>query len=72
MDLNVEREARMDPPIQVEYNRSGGAAIRIFIPVVANECFLISLSRRSPNPCAERVRERNAYKYELPKEYAAR
>src|SRR3989338_4947811 len=28
---NVEREARMEPPIQTEYLRSGGAMILIFI-----------------------------------------
>ena len=29
--LKVDREANIDPPIQVEYIRSGGAAIRIFV-----------------------------------------
>ena len=42
----VEREARMEPPIQTEYLRSGGAMILIFmvlkeypfIPLLDNDC----------------------------------
>lgn len=46
--LNVLRPARMLPPIQVEYLRSGGALIRILVSRRAS--FLTSCSSRSPKP----------------------
>jgi hypothetical protein len=48
--LNVDKDARIEPPIQVENIRSGGAAILIFVSFGDNVCFLTSLNRRSPNP----------------------
>ena len=39
---------KMDPPIHVEYNRSWGAEIRIFVSF--GDGFLNSDSKRSPNP----------------------
>src|ERR1700733_13339487 len=44
----VEREARMEPPIQTEYLRSGGAMILIFI--VAGARAVISFCIRSAMP----------------------
>ena len=46
--LKVLRPARIEPPIQVEYLRSGGAYILILTSLSAS--FLTSFSRRSPNP----------------------
>jgi hypothetical protein len=48
--LKVAREDRMDPPIQVEYNLSGGAAILIFVSLGRDGWRRISLRRRSPKP----------------------
>lgn len=45
---NVLRPARIDPPIQVLYLRSGGAKILIFISLTAS--LRTSLSSRSPKP----------------------
>merc|ERR1719281_1113286 len=45
---NVDREARMDPPIQTEYLRSGGATTLIFM--VDGARAVISLVRRSEIP----------------------
>lgn len=45
--LNVSREAKIDPPIQVEYNLSCGADILILISLGAN--FFSSLNSLSPN-----------------------
>lgn len=54
--LNVLRPARIEPPIQVEYLRSGGALIRILVSRSAS--FLTSCRRRSPKPArAEEVVE---------------
>lgn len=50
MDLNVAKDARMDPPIQVLYNRSGDAAILIFMSLGDKECLRTSFSNRSPKP----------------------
>lgn len=44
----VDKEARMDPPIQVEYFRSGGAYILIFVSLDVD--FLNSDNNLSPNP----------------------
>ena len=44
----VEREARMDPPIQTEYLRSGGATILIFMEAGARA--VISFCMRSAMP----------------------
>ncbi len=44
----VESEAKMEPPIQTEYFRSGGATILIFIDCGANA--LISFSIRLSIP----------------------
>jgi hypothetical protein len=45
MAWKVEREARMEPPIQTEYLRSGGATILIFMDegarAVISRCMLI-------------------------------
>ena len=49
--LNVLSPARILPPIQVEYLRSGGALIRIFVS--RNASFLTSCNNRSPNPVRE-------------------
>jgi len=46
--LKVLRPAKIDPPIQVEYFRSGGAYIFIFKSFSAN--FFTSFKRRSPKP----------------------
>ena len=46
--LKVSREARMEPPIQVEYNRSCGALILILISLGAS--FFTSDNKRSPKP----------------------
>src|ERR1700722_2327351 len=46
--LKVFKPAKIDPPIQVEYFRSGGAYIFILTSFSAN--FLTSLRRRSPKP----------------------
>lgn len=54
--LNVLSPARMDPPIQVEYLRSGGALIRILVSRSAS--FLTSCRRRSPNPARTSARQR--------------
>lgn len=48
--LNVLSPARMDPPIQVLYLRSGGALMRILVSRSAS--FFTSCSNRSPNPAA--------------------
>jgi hypothetical protein len=45
---NVEREAKMDPPIQTEYLRSGGATI--FTLIEAGAKAVISLDMRSEMP----------------------
>lgn len=45
---NVDKEARMDPPIQTEYFLSGGAMIFIFI--VAGAKAVISFCIRSAIP----------------------
>jgi len=45
---NVEREAKIEPPIQTEYLRSGGAMILIFIELGAKE--VISFCIRSAIP----------------------
>jgi hypothetical protein len=44
----VEREAKMEPPIQTEYLRSGGATIFTFMEAGAKA--LISFSMRSAIP----------------------
>lgn len=49
--LNVLRPARIEPPIQVEYLRSGGAEMRIFVSRSAS--FLTSCNSRSPKPVRE-------------------
>jgi hypothetical protein len=46
--LNVDSEARMEPPIQTEYLRSGGATILIFM--VDGASAVISFERRSEMP----------------------
>ena len=46
--LKVLRPARMEPPIHVEYLRSGGAYILILTSLSAS--FFTSFSRRSPKP----------------------
>lgn len=46
--LNVLRPARILPPIQVEYLRSGGAEILIFVSL--NASFFTSCNSLSPNP----------------------
>jgi len=46
--LKVASEAKMDPPIHVEFIRSGGAQILILVSRGAN--FLTSESKRSPKP----------------------
>lgn len=38
--LNVANDARIDPPIQVVYNLSGGAAILILVSLGDKGCFL--------------------------------
>lgn len=48
MAWNVESEARMDPPIQTEYFRSGGATTLTFIDVGARA--VISFDMRSEMP----------------------
>jgi len=45
---NVESEAKMDPPIQTEYLRSGGAMILIFM--VEGARAVISFCMRSAMP----------------------
>ena len=45
---NVDSDARMEPPIQTEYFRSGGAMILIFI--VAGARAVISFCMRSAMP----------------------
>jgi hypothetical protein len=45
---NVEREAKMDPPIQTDYLRSGGATI--FTLIEAGAKAVISLDMRSEMP----------------------
>lgn len=45
---NVPRPARMEPPIQVVYFRSGGANILILVPFTASRCN--SFLTRSPKP----------------------
>ena len=53
--LNVDNPARILPPIQVEYFRSGGAEIRIFVSRKAS--FFTSCSSRSPNPVTSEGQE---------------
>jgi hypothetical protein len=48
--LKVAREDRIDPPIQVEYSLSGGAAILIFVSFGRDGWRRISLRSRSPKP----------------------
>merc|ERR1719192_2835676 len=48
MDWKVEREARMEPPIQTEYFLSGGAMILIFMVLGARA--VISFCMRSAMP----------------------
>mgnify|MGYP003352221842 CR=1 FL=1 len=43
----VDREAKMDPPIQTEYLRSGGATILIFMVEGAKAVQLADLAYRS-------------------------
>lgn len=51
--LNVFRPAKMEPPIHVEYLRSGGAYILILTSFSAS--FFTSLSNRSPKPVESRL-----------------
>lgn len=51
--LNVFKPARMEPPIHVEYLRSGGAYILILTSLSAS--FLTSFSSRAPYPVRKRV-----------------
>jgi len=46
--LNVDNEARIEPPIQVVWSLSGGAAIRIFVSFGASGCFRNSFNSLSP------------------------
>ena len=48
---NVDSEARMEPPIQTEYLRSGGATTLIFMAEGASA--VISLLMRSAIPAGE-------------------
>lgn len=55
--LNVLKPARIEPPIQVEYFRSGGAKILIFSSLIAS--FFVSFSSRSPKPWWNEERRQN-------------
>jgi hypothetical protein len=48
--LNDDRDASTDPPIHVEYKRSGGAAILILVSLGKRGCLRTSFSSLSPNP----------------------